>query len=97
MVLFVPAWSEDKPLSVELRETLDERGFTAETKAAVNLGNMILLEDDSKAEYPTLAPNPESFVHVTSSSGFIEKETSRVFRRFRGPGAKDRGHHLRSR
>jgi len=75
MVLFVPAWSEDKPLSVELRETLDERGFTAETKAAVKLGNMILLEDGSKAEYPTLAPNPESFVRVTSTSrNFIERK-----------------------
>lgn len=78
-ILFVPAWSRARPLPVDLRQTLDERGFTERTTAKVKLGNLTLAENASEAEYPELAASTEAFVHISStSSEFIERKISEL-------------------
>lgn len=78
-ILFLPAWSRARPLPVDLRQTLDARGFTETTVANAKLGNLTLADDPSKAEFPALKETPEAFVHISStSSNFIERKISEL-------------------
>jgi len=79
MILFFPAWSEKRPLTVDLREKLDSSGFSSETRAAVKLGNMVMIEDPAMAQFPQLPADPASFVQVSSTSRkFIERRLSEL-------------------
>jgi hypothetical protein len=78
-ILFLPAWSKEKPLRVELRQTLDARGFTERILSKARLGNLTVIEEPRLAEFPDLGSTPESFVTVSSSSRkFIERRISEL-------------------
>lgn len=75
LVLFMPAWSEAHPLRVELRQTLDSTGFSSRTSSLARLGNLTLVEDPAKAEFPDIPARPDAFVRVSSKShSFVERK-----------------------
>lgn len=79
LILFMPAWSKERPLPVELRQTLDARGFTDRVISKARLGNLSIVEEPRLAEYPDLGSTPESFVNVSSTSRkLIERRISEL-------------------
>lgn len=79
LILFIPAWSKERPLPVELRQTLDTRGFTEHVLSKARLGNLTIVEEPRLAEFPELGATPDSFVNVSSTSRkFIERKISEL-------------------
>lgn len=77
LLLFVPGWSETRPLSVALRQTIDESGSRLETATPVRLRKLEIAGDPESAPRTegTPRPAPESFIGVrTSSRAFIERQ-----------------------
>jgi hypothetical protein len=70
----MPAWSEGKPLSVPVRQTITDEGSSLSTTAPVRLRSLRVTEDETRAASAP-APAAESFVRVSvESRGFLERQ-----------------------
>ncbi|ULQ59786.1 hypothetical protein K7I13_15285 [Brucepastera parasyntrophica] len=70
-ILFSPAWSAAKPLTVEVRQLINDEGSTITTKSLAELKNISVSSDD----IPDLLPEPASFLDLNiSSRPFIDRQ-----------------------
>jgi len=75
VLLFLPAWSEDKPLVVPIRQTIDADGSRLDVRTPVQLANLVLERDRSLASAPDLPDDPSRFLGLrTSSRKFLERQ-----------------------
>ncbi len=75
VLLFYPAWSEKKPLTVPVRQTIDASGSRLDVKPPVELSNLVIWTDSTIASAPDLPGDPARFLGLTTASKrFLERQ-----------------------
>ena len=69
--LFVPAWSEKRPLETHIIQIVDSKGNHLETTTPVKLSNLVVESDASFASNPSLAVTPEAIIKMTTGSQLL--------------------------
>lgn len=74
LILFYPAWSEDKPLQVTVFHTIDGAGEQFATEIPSLLPNLGLGQNPSRAKAPDVPRNPDGLIEMTDTSvRFLDK------------------------
>jgi len=75
VLLFLPAWSQDRPLVVPVRQTIDAEGSRLDVRTPVKLANLVMETDRSLATAPDLPGDPSRFLGLrTTSRKFLERQ-----------------------
>jgi len=74
LLLFFPAWSVRNPLTVSLRQTVEETGSRLDIRTPVELSNIAVTNDEKLAASPGLPADPAMILRLrTSSRKFLER------------------------
>jgi hypothetical protein len=74
-LLFMPAWSTQKPLKLKIVQTVDAAGSRIATKSLARLPGLTILTDRAAASMSGLEAKPERIVGLTASSQkFLERQ-----------------------
>lgn len=75
ILLFVPAWSKEKPLRIKIVQTIDDSGSRIATNSLARLPGLTILSDHATAAMPDLEAKPERIVAITATSQkFLERQ-----------------------
>lgn len=74
-LLFVPAWSREKPLAVTVTQTITDGASRVETSSPVRLPDILIESDAAAAALPGLGKRSEDIIDVTARShNFLERQ-----------------------